>query len=104
MSRRDTILNLQLAFSCVLIISGIIVANLPTAATPEHRNDSATKGSFQFQPLLTSAPCTSGGNPSQPLKHTQNEAPFDWHRQSKKLAERQAVQRQPGALLLPLLN
>ena len=83
MSRRDTILNLQLAFSCVLIISGIIVANLPTAATPEHRNDNATKGSLQIEPWLTSAPCTSGVDPSQRLKRTQNEAPFDWHRQSK---------------------
>ena len=34
---------------------------------PAQINDSATKGPFQFEPLLTSAPCITGGNASQPF-------------------------------------
>jgi uncharacterized protein len=57
----------HLAFAAALLTGGLIVTNLATAAAPGSGNDSATKGPFQFEPLLTSAPCTPGGNALQPF-------------------------------------
>jgi secreted PhoX family phosphatase len=43
------------------------IASIPASAI-RGGADNATKGSFQFQPLLTSAPCTPGGNVAQLFK------------------------------------
>src|SRR4051812_7523012 len=56
-----------LAIAAVLFAGGIIATNLATAAAPARDNDSPTKGPFKFEPLLTSATCTPGGNASQPF-------------------------------------
>lgn len=65
--RATSSLRADLAFAAALLTGGLIVTNLATAAAPGSGNDSPTKGPFQFEPLLTSAPCTSGGNASQPF-------------------------------------
>jgi uncharacterized protein len=52
------------------VVAGIILAggaSLPASAIRSGA-DSATKGQFQFEPLLTSAPCTPGGNVAQLFK------------------------------------
>lgn len=53
--------SIHTAVAAVIVAAAIIVSSLPSAATSE------TKGPFQFEPLLTSAPCTTGGNASQPF-------------------------------------
>jgi hypothetical protein len=56
----------QLALVTALLIAAVTVTNLGTAA-PAPANDNANRGPFQFEPLATSAPCTTGGNASQPF-------------------------------------
>jgi secreted PhoX family phosphatase len=56
----------QVAFVTALLIAAITITNLGTAA-PAPANDNANRGPFQFEPLATSAPCTTGGNASQPF-------------------------------------
>jgi len=68
MSRRNStksFITIHLVFAAVLLAGGVIVTNLAIAAAPERGNDS--RGQVQFEPLLTSAPCTPGGNASQPF-------------------------------------
>jgi hypothetical protein len=70
MSRRKAtpiLKTINIAFAAVLFAGGVIVTNLPTAAAPGRNNDSPTEGPFQFEPLPASAPCTPGGNPTQPF-------------------------------------
>jgi len=70
MSRRKAtpiLKTIHIAFAAVLFAGGVIVTNLPTAAAPGRNNDSPTRGPFQFEPLPASAPCTPGGNPTQPF-------------------------------------
>ena len=54
--------TIHTAVAAVAVAGAIIVSSLPAAG-----NASETKGPFQFEPLLTSAPCTTGGNASQPF-------------------------------------
>jgi hypothetical protein len=64
--RSARIMNtIHTAVAAVIVAGAIIVSSLPSAATAG--NASETKGPFQFEPLLTSAPCTTGGNASQPF-------------------------------------
>ena len=58
---------LHVVFATALLIGGLIATGSTTAVTPGGENDSSTRGPFQFEPLLTSAPCTPGGNASQPF-------------------------------------
>lgn len=70
MSRRSATSILRtvcLAIAAVLFAGGIIATNLATAAAPDHDNDSPKKGRIKFEPLLTSATCTPGGNASEPF-------------------------------------
>ena len=65
MSTRETTPSLKkthLAIAIAIVMAAIIPGGLPSAAAPISINPSATKGPFQFEPLLTSAPCTPGGN------------------------------------------
>jgi uncharacterized protein len=59
--------TIHIAFAAVLFAGGVNVTNLPIAAATGRGTDSPTKGPFQFEPLLTSAPCTPGGNAVQPF-------------------------------------
>jgi uncharacterized protein len=58
--------SFHFALIAALWVAALIVTNLDGAAAPPI-NDSATKGPFQFEPLAASAPCTPGGNASQPF-------------------------------------
>jgi hypothetical protein len=51
-------------FSLLVALTSLIYR---IAAALGRGNDSPTKGPFQFEPLLTSAPCTPGGNAVQPF-------------------------------------
>jgi secreted PhoX family phosphatase len=56
------------ALATVLVAGAIFVSSLPRAATTFAAPDvSQTNGPFKFEPLLTSAACTTGGNASQPF-------------------------------------
>ena len=57
--------TIHVAVAAVTVMGAIIVSSLPSTAltTPP----SQTKGPFQFEPLLTSAVCTPGGNASEPF-------------------------------------
>jgi uncharacterized protein len=68
MSRRSSTKSfktIHLVFAAFLLAGGVIVTNLASAAAPGRGND--TRGQLQFEPLPTSAPCTPGGNASQPF-------------------------------------
>jgi sugar lactone lactonase YvrE len=58
--------SFHFALIAALWVAALIVTNFDGAAAPPV-NDSATKGPFQFKPLAASAPCTPGGNASQPF-------------------------------------
>ena len=64
---RRVVKTIHAAVAAVIVGGAIIVSSLPSAATADANNDSQTKGPFQFEPLLTSAACTTGGNASQPF-------------------------------------
>ena len=57
--------TIHLSIAAVIVMGAIIVSSLPSTAytTPQ----SQTKGSFQFEPLASSAACTAGGNATQPF-------------------------------------
>ena len=70
MSTRETTPSLKkthVAIAIAIVMAAIITGGLRSAAAPISINPSATKGPFQFEPLLTSAACTPGGNASQPF-------------------------------------
>ena len=69
MARKTTprLNTIHTAVAAVVVAGGIIFGSLTSAAPPAAANESLTNGLFQFQPLLTSAPCTPGGNASQPF-------------------------------------
>ena len=54
--------TIHTAVAAVVVAGAIVVSSLPAAG-----NVGETKGPFQFEPLLASAPCTTGGNASQPF-------------------------------------
>jgi uncharacterized protein len=58
---------IHVVFAAALLIGGLIVSSSTTATTPRPGTDGPTRGPFQFEPLLISAPCTPGGNASQPF-------------------------------------
>jgi secreted PhoX family phosphatase len=58
--------KIHLAIAAVLLAGGVFVTNFPTGAAPGRDND-GSRGHFQFEPLAASAPCTPGGNASQPF-------------------------------------
>ena len=57
--------TIHVAVAAVTVMGAIIVSSLPSTAVTTAR--SQTKGPFQFEPLLTSAVCTAGGNASEPF-------------------------------------
>ena len=57
---------IHVVVAAVVVAGALIVSSLPTGRAAS-RVVSQAKGSFQFEPLLTSAPCTPGGNASQPF-------------------------------------
>jgi secreted PhoX family phosphatase len=59
--------SIHVAVAAVVVAGAIIVSGLPSPVTAVVVNESQTKGPFQFEPLLTSAACTAGGNASQPF-------------------------------------
>jgi sugar lactone lactonase YvrE len=61
---RGMIKALNLTIAGVMVAAAIVFNNLPRTATAD---SDGTKGPFQFEPLLTSAPCTAGGNALQPF-------------------------------------
>jgi len=65
--RIPTLNKIHVAIATAIVMAAIIPGGLPSAAAPIPFNPSATQGPFQFEPLLTSAPCTPGGNASQPF-------------------------------------
>jgi secreted PhoX family phosphatase len=62
----STLNKIHVAIATATVVAAIILGGLPSAAAPIPINP-LTKGPFQFEPLLTSAPCTPGGNASQPF-------------------------------------
>ena len=65
--RTPTLNKVHVAIATAIVMAAIIPGGLPSAAAPIPFNPSANQGPFQFEPLLTSAPCTPGGNASQPF-------------------------------------
>jgi len=59
--------TIHAAVAAVVVAGAIIISSLPSAAIVIAGSNSQTKGPFQFEPLLTSAPCTAGGNASAPF-------------------------------------
>jgi len=59
--------TIHVAVAAVIVAGALIISSLPTAGATAAPVVSETKGPFQFEPLLTSAPCTPGGNASQPF-------------------------------------
>ena len=59
--------TIHVAVAAVIVAGGLIISSLPTIGAIAAPVVSETKGPFQFEPLLTSAPCTPGGNASQPF-------------------------------------
>src|SRR5262245_5546159 len=55
---------IHVMIAAVIVTGAVVFSSLPSAATA---NDDGPKGPFQFEPLATSAPCTGGGNASQPF-------------------------------------
>ena len=68
-TRRSTriVKTIHAAVAAVVVGGVIIVGGLPSAVTAVAVVESQTKGPFQFEPLLTSASCTAGGNAAQPF-------------------------------------
>jgi hypothetical protein len=65
--RTPTLNKIHVAIATAIVMAAIIPGGLPSAAAPIPVNPSATQGPFQFGPLLTSAPCTPGGDASKPF-------------------------------------
>ena len=65
--RTPTLNKIHVAIATAIVMAAIIPGGLQSAAAPIPVNPSATQGPFQFEPLLTSAACTPGGNASQPF-------------------------------------
>lgn len=69
MSKGRSIPNVKtilLTVAALIAVVALMLVTLPATRTSAAVG-SQTKGPFQFDPLLTSAPCTPGGNASQPF-------------------------------------
>ena len=62
--------TIHVAVAAVIVEGALIISSLPTTRATAAPLVSETKGPFQFEPLLTFAPCTPGGNASLPLSGT----------------------------------
>lgn len=64
---RKISLAINSVVSFVLIVTSVAFGTAPQALITLQGNNSLTQGTFQFDPLLTSAQCTAGGNATEPF-------------------------------------
>src|SRR5215216_2354176 len=62
-NRRETHMNVRKSALALVVALTTAFGAISTGLA----NESPTSGPFQFEPLPTSAACTPGGNPAQPL-------------------------------------
>jgi secreted PhoX family phosphatase len=65
--RTTNMKSLHFASVSALLVGALIFTSLGTSAAPGPVSENAPKGPRQFDPLSSSAPCTAGGNASQPF-------------------------------------
>src|SRR4051812_48554710 len=61
------LIRIHIILVAVLVVGGILITNLQSAAALGHADKNEANGALKFEPLQTSALCTPGGNPAQPF-------------------------------------